>query len=114
MDKQSRRQVVRDYKERKVTPGIFAVRCAASGETWVGVSRNLEQQQNGIWFGLRQGSYPNRAAQAAWKAHGEAAFAFEILEAFDDPDAVSYVRDGWLKDRDAHWRAALKAPKLIG
>src|SRR5436853_96654 len=65
MDKQSRRQVVRDYKERKVSQGIFAVRCAATGEAWVGKSRNLEQQQNGIWFGLRSGGYVNRVLQAA-------------------------------------------------
>ena len=114
MDKQSRRQVVRDYKERQVTPGIFAVRCPASGEIWVGVSRNLEQQQNGIWFGLRQGNYRNPAARAAWRAHGEAAFVFEVLETFDDPEAAPYVQASWLKDRERHWREALSAPKLVG
>jgi hypothetical protein len=114
MDKLTRRQVVRDYKERKVTQGIFAVRCAATGQVWVGVSRNLEQQRNGIWFGLRQGSYPNRALQAVWAANGEAAFTFEVLEAIDDADLSAYARDNLLKDRDGHWRAALSAPKVIG
>ena len=113
MDKQSRRQVVRDYKERKVSQGIFAVRCA-TGEVWVGKSRNLEQQQNGIWFGLRSGGYINPAVQAAWTAHGEAAFSFEVLEAIDADDLSAYGRDNLLKDRDDHWRAALGATKLVG
>jgi hypothetical protein len=114
MDKQSRRQVVRDYRERKVSQGIFAVRCAATGETWVGKSRNLEQQQNGIWFGLRSGGYVNPAVQAAWTAHGEAAFSFEVLEAIDIEDLGPLGRDSLLKDRDAHWRAELGARKLVG
>ncbi|SRR5258708_11945077 len=114
MDKQSRRQVVRDYKERTVSQGIYAVRCAVTGEAWVGQSRNLEQQQNGIWFGLRQGGHPNRALQSAWAAHGETAFAFEVLETIEDADLSAYARANLLKDRDAHWRTQLGAPKIVG
>jgi hypothetical protein len=114
MDKQSRRQVVRDYKERKVSMGIFAVRCAVTGQAWVGQSRNLEQQQNGIWFSLRQGGHPNPTLRAAWAAHGEAAFAFEVLETIEDEALIAYARDNLLKDRDAHWRAELGATKIVG
>ena len=108
------RQVVRDYKDRKVSQGIFAVRCAATGETWVGKSRNLDQQQNRIWFGLRAGGYINPAVQAAWKANGEGAFTFEVLETIEDADLSDYSRANLLKERDAHWRAQLGAPKLVG
>ena len=114
MDKQSRRQVVRDYKERKVSQGIFAVRCAVTGEAWVGRSRNLEQQKNGIWFGLRAGGHANPALQAAWTAHGEAAFAFEVLETIEADDLSAYARDNLLQDRHTHWRAALGATKIVG
>lgn len=114
MDKQSRRQVVRDYKERKTPTGIYAVRCAVTGEAWVGQSRNLEQQQNRIWFGLRQAGHPNRALQAAWTAHGPAAFGFEVLEAIDDEGLSDYGRDDLLKARDAHWRSELGASKIVG
>ncbi|WP_372784971.1 GIY-YIG nuclease family protein [Phenylobacterium sp.] len=114
MDNQSRRQLVRDYKERKVSQGIFAVRCAATGEAWVGKSRNLEQQQNGIWFGLRCGDYINPAVQVAWTVHGEAAFAFDVLETIEIHDLSAYACANLLKDRDAHWRAELGAPKLVG
>jgi hypothetical protein len=114
MDKQIRRQAVRDYKERKVAIGVFAVRCAATGEAWVGASQNLDQQQNRIWFGLRQGGYPNPALRAAWAAHGEAAFVFEVLETLKDEDLSAYARGNLLKDRDAHWRSELGAAKIVG
>lgn len=114
MDKLSRRQILRDYKDRKAACGIFAVRCSATGECWIGKSRNLEQQRNGIWFGLRSGGYVNRAVQAAWAKHGEAAFSFEVLEALETEALSAYSRDNLLKDRDAHWRAELGAAKLVG
>jgi len=114
MDKQSRRQVIREYRERKIAQGIFAVRCSVTGEAWVGRSRNLGQQQNGIWFGLRQGGHPNPKLRAAWAAHGEAAFTFEVLEIIDDEGLSAYGRDNLLKDRDRHWRDALGATKIVG
>jgi hypothetical protein len=114
MDKDRRRDAIRDYKERKVPQGIFAVRCAATGEAWVGQSRDLAQQQNRIWFGLRLGGHPNPGLRAAWAAHGEAAFAFEVLEAIKDEDLGAYARDNLLKDRDAFWRAQLGATKIVG
>jgi hypothetical protein len=114
MDNQSRRQAIRDYKERKVPVGIYAVRCAVTGEAWVGQSQNLPQQQNRIWFGLRQGGHPNPSLRAAWSAHGEAAFAFDVLETVDDEGLNPYARGNLLKDRDAHWRSALGAAKIVG
>jgi hypothetical protein len=114
MDNQTRRQAVRDYKDRKVPIGIYAVRCTVTGEAWVGPSQNLGQQQNRIWFGLRQGGYPNPALRAAWAAHGEAAFAFEVLETLDDEGLSAYGRGSLLKDRDAHWRSQLGATKIVG
>jgi hypothetical protein len=114
MDKQSRRLAVSAYKERKVPQGIYAVRCAGSGEVWVGQSPNLEQQPNRIRFGLRQGGHPNPALRAAWAAHGEAAFAFEVLETVDVEDLSAYARANLLKDRDAFWRVELGAAKIVG
>ncbi|THD62288.1 GIY-YIG nuclease family protein [Phenylobacterium sp.] len=114
MDKQNRREAIRDYKERKVAQGIYAVRCAATGETWVGQSKNLGQQTNGLWFMLRGGGHPNKALQAAFAAHGAEAFAFDVLEIVETGDLSAYARNSKLKDRDAHWRAELGASKIVG
>jgi hypothetical protein len=114
MDKQSRREALRQYKEKKPAVGVFAVRCAASGEVWVAASRNLGQQQNGVWFGLRLGSHPNRALQAAWTAHGEAAFVFERLEVLEDRDHSPLAIDLMLKDAEKRWRETLGGGKVTG
>jgi hypothetical protein len=114
MEKQNRREAIRQYKDQKPEPGIFAVRCAATGEAWVGMSRNLAQQQNGIWFSLRMGGHPNRAVQAAWNAHGAESFGFEVLEVVDDEGLSRLGLESRLKDRSGHWREALAAGKLVG
>lgn len=107
-----RKDLIREYKEKKARPGIFAVRCAASGETWIGSSRNLDTQKNGIWFQLRSGSHVNPAVQAVWNKHGADTFSFDELETVDDENAQ--MTDLLLKDRAQHWRAKLGAAKLVG
>jgi len=107
-----RKDLIREYKERKARPGIFAVRCAATGEAWVGFSRNLDTQKNGIWFQLRSGSHVNAAVQKAWNKHGGDTFSFDELETVEDDNAE--IIDLLLKDRAAHWREKLGATKLVG
>jgi hypothetical protein len=114
MDKQARREAVREYKERKAQPGVFAVRCAPTGEVWVGTSRNLDQQQNREWFALKQGAHMNRALRAAWSEHGEAAFSFEPLEMVEDEGLSAVMLDKRLKERAEHWRGELGATKIAG
>jgi hypothetical protein len=114
MDKQSRRSAVRDYKERKTPAGVFAVRCAASGAAWVGLSRNLDGHQNSTFFALRMGSHPNKALQAAWSAHGPDALAFEVLEVIDDEEMTALGRADLLKRRERHWLETLGAAKILG
>ena len=114
MDKESRRDAVRDFKERKTTRGVFAVRCAASGQAWVSASRTLDSEETKLRFSLKHGGYINREVQAAWNTHGEAAVSFEILEVFDDEAMGPVGRGDLAKSRAAHWRAELGAAKLVG
>ena len=106
-----RKAAIAAYKERKVFAGIYAVRCAASGEAWVGQALNLEKVQNRIWFTLRQGGHPCRSLQAAWNAHGEAGLTFGECERLEDEESA-YVRDALLKERALHWQAELKAEAI--
>lgn len=114
MDKQTRRDLLRDYKERKSAMGVFAVRCAPTGEVWTAGSRNIDAQQNSLWFGLRNGGHINRAMQASWTAHGEAAFTFEVLERIEDDTMTPLGLADLLKARQRHWLEALGAKKAVG
>lgn len=107
-----KKEAIRKFKERKPLLGVFAVRCAASGAVWVGTSRNLDATRNGLWFGLRTGSYIDKSIQADWNAHGEPAFQYEILETLDGDLHPLAVKD-LLKEKGKHWVAQLSARPTV-
>ncbi len=108
-----RKALLREYKERKVEAGIYAVRCVANGQAWVGATPDLSTRQNGVWFSLRLGSHRDRSLQAAWNANGADAFVFEAVEAVDVEGLDRFGRDSRLKERRQHWIAALNATGLM-
>lgn len=111
MTQANRKALIAAYKERKTVAGVFAVICSATGQAWVGQSRHVETQKNGLWFTLRHGSCRVPALQAAWAEHGEAEFRFEELDRL--PEDVSALRIGdELKKRAATWAARLEASAI--
>ncbi|HEY1225343.1 MAG TPA: GIY-YIG nuclease family protein [Brevundimonas sp.] len=111
MTRPDRKALTAAYKERKSVAGVFAVLCTATGQAWVGQSRHIDTQQNGLWFALRQGGSPWRDLQQAWNAHTEADFRFEQLDRLS-PDVTPLTRDMELKERAARWRDRLGAASL--
>jgi hypothetical protein len=105
-----RKAAIAAFKERKVEAGIYAVRCSGSGQAWVGRSPTIDTVRTRLWFMLRTGGNSHPELQAAWDAHGEGSFSFEVLERLDEEQTVTpYIRDATLKERMAHWREELGA-----
>jgi hypothetical protein len=92
------------YKERKVTAGIYALCCTATGALWIGRAPDLATIGNRLRFTLGQGSNPHRGLQEAWTRHGAEAFTFEVLESLTEDD-LRLGRDRALKRRLDHWLA---------
>lgn len=111
MNGTDRKAAVSAYKERKTAAGIYAVRCAATGDCWVGQAPDLGAIKNRLWFTLKLGTAPHRGLQAAWNAHGADQFMFEALETMPE-EALPFARIAWLKQRLAHWRTELKASAI--
>ena len=80
MKTESRADLRRRYKEEGRPMGVYAFRNAANGKVLVGASQNLPGAENALRFQLKLGSHRNRELQADWKAHGEASFAWEVLD----------------------------------
>src|SRR4030042_6570828 len=89
MDVKSRKDIKREYKERRRSAGVFQVRNKANGKVLLGSSLNLEGPLNAHKFMLTIGRHRNDMLQKEWNEFGADQFAFEILEvvkAKDDPD----------------------------
>jgi hypothetical protein len=110
--KESRKEAIRKFKERKPSVGTYAVRCVATGRAWVGTSRNLEATKNGGWFCLRSGSHQDKSLQQQWDVHGETAFQYEILDRVDE-DVHPLELNDLLKLKRNDWAARLNAQQLL-
>src|SRR5689334_15415195 len=108
----TRKEAIQQYKLRKPQRGAFAVRSTATGSVWVGSSPTLDSVQNSIWFGLRHGSYYDKALQSEWNTYGESAFTYEILEQLDEDVNPLAIRD-LLKATKAAWVDRLNAQPLL-
>lgn len=111
MPREARKAAVNAYKDRAVEAGIYAIRCAATGETWVGGAPDLPAIRNRLWFTLRLGTNTHRTLQDAWNRHGADAFAFEIVERLDE-EASGYVRDRAMKEHLTRWADRLGAVRI--
>ena len=112
MNSQNRKQAIAAYKDRKPAYGLYAVICNATGQVWVGISRHVDTQQNGLWFALRQGNSLNKTLQAAWISHGEGEFRFEELDRLSE-DYSELTRMDELKQRQKLWLMRLQARSLL-
>lgn len=114
MSKERRRELLAAYKEKKPRPGVFAVRCAATGQVWVQANPNLDTCKNGVWAALRFGGHPNKVLQAAWDAHGADTFVLEEVEALEEKDLSGWELTSKLKSRERHWREVMNATAVAG
>lgn len=112
MEKSTRKAAIAAYKERKAVAGIYAVRCLASGQCWVGGTPDLSTIRNRLWFTLRQEASPHRPLQEAWRLHGAGAFVLETVEEMKQDEEPPFIRDRRLRDRRAYWLAALQAAPI--
>lgn len=111
MEQEKRRAAIAAYKERDVIPGIYAVRCTATGECWVGRAPDLLTIHNRLWFSLRLGSCPHRTLQQAWRENGAEAFSFERIEELDSEE-LGFALDRVMGERLAHWCDQLSARRI--
>jgi hypothetical protein len=85
-----RKELIRQYKERRPEMGVFQIRNTANGRVLIGSSTDLPSMLNRQQAQLRLGSHPNRDLQADWRAFGADAFTFETLDTLSRPEDPAY------------------------
>jgi hypothetical protein len=100
--KAERKEAARQFKERKPSPGIYALRCRTTGRSWIDSSPNLDAAQNSQLFQLRQKLHRNKDLQTEWNTYGEESFEFAILEALPEDTSQLNLHD-LLTERKQAW-----------
>ena len=80
-----RRKELRDaYKSRRPDMGVVELRCTATGQRFLGITRDAAKELNSLRAKLNGGGHPNRPLQQLWSEHGENGFDF-----YENPEDVS-------------------------
>ena len=94
MDKQSRKDMIGQYKMRKPDKGIISFLCTETGEEFLGKANDIPSEFNGLKFKLSSGGHPNKRLQELWNTYGEEGFEITVaceLE-YEDP-TLDYSED---------------------
>ncbi|PZU47672.1 MAG: hypothetical protein DI568_09005 [Sphingomonas sp.] len=106
-----RKAQIAAWKERRVTAGVYALRCPAADGLWIGRAPDISTIERRIRFTLRSSGSAQRDLQAAFTAHGDEALSFEVLERLE-PDADGPVPDYLLRSRHESWLARLGGKRI--
>lgn len=109
MDSSDKKAAIAAYKNREANAGIYMLRCARSGQQWVGYTPDFDAIINRVTFSLRLGNHVSRTLQAAWNQHGQDCLVLEQIERFD-PKKIPAGEA--LKARLADWQQELDALPL--
>lgn len=77
------------YKSRKVTGGVFCIRCEGSGRAWLKAAQNLDGQRSRFQFSVIHDSCWEPGMLPDWKKYGAASFTFTVLEELEKKNEQS-------------------------
>jgi hypothetical protein len=83
-NKENRKQLTREYKERKKQIGVFVIRNKITGRVFLDRSLSLDMAYNKHRFSLNFGNHRNKELQADWTRHGEENFEYEVIERLEE------------------------------
>jgi len=87
MDMRRKKELLEEYRNRRPEMGVVSFRCIATGESFMGSTKDTKAYFNSERFKLLSGGHPNRQFQEIWNKHGEEGFEVSVLKTlkYDDP-----------------------------
>ena len=108
MPQETRRELVRKYKETVRPAGVFVIRNMLDGRVYVAGSLDVEGAMNRARFELGLRSHRNKALVRDWMAHGAEHFSFEVIDRVKERDDPAFDRTAELEKLLALWREELQ------
>ena len=87
-----RKRLVNEYKQRKLSGGIYKITNSLSKKYLLGRSQDIKAMQNRFNFSVSVGSCVHPKLQKDWRDFGGKIFTFDILESI-------YIKEGQSQDK---------------
>ncbi len=87
MDKERKKQLLEEYKNRRPEMGIIAFTCVDNKESFLCTSTDTRADFNSICCKLSTSWHPCKRLQALWKQYGESGFTQSVIRVlkYEDP-----------------------------
>ncbi len=108
----SRRDISREYKERRLHGGVYTITNTVSGKYLIGHAADLASMRNRFQFAVTTGSAVDPRLCGDWVELGAAAFRLDVLEEIEqqpEQSQADFLND--LQTLEQLWRANLDASK---
>ena len=108
----SRRDISREYKERRLHGGVYTITNTVSGKYLIGHAADLASMRNRFQFAVTTGSAVDPRLRGDWVELGAAAFRLDVLEEIEqqpEQSQADFLND--LQTLESLWRANLDASK---
>lgn len=79
LDKEQRRAMASNWKERHPQMGVVSVKCNATGEQFFDTTRDTATWFNRHRFELNGANHRNKHLQELWNQYGESDFALAVV-----------------------------------
>ena len=108
-----RKAMLRAYRDRKVTGGVYGYRNATNGKILLQSTCDITKAANLLAFSKEMGLCPHPLLRDDWGASGGSAFSVEILETLDKKEEQTgeeFAAD--VRTLESLWRERLGATGL--
>ncbi|MCL1948508.1 MAG: GIY-YIG nuclease family protein [Turicibacter sp.] len=89
MEKQTKKEITAQYKERDIIGGVYLIRNLESGKLFLDVDTNIGAIQNRFNFAVRTNTCVQMKLQKDWNAQKGQGFEFEVLETLEKDNGQS-------------------------
>lgn len=89
MDAERRKQLLREWKSRRPEMGVVSIRCTATGDEFLAISKDTRAWANSHVARLEAGNHGNAKLQRLWNEYGKDALEFSVVELLDYDDDPS-------------------------
>ncbi|NLD49565.1 MAG: GIY-YIG nuclease family protein [Clostridiaceae bacterium] len=105
-NKKTKKEMISQYKERKVIGGVFIIKNTQSGQIMLEASANLQGSRNRFEFSRQTGVAVNLKMQNDWNRLGGLAFVFEVLEELEKKETqteaefredLEFLKEVWME-----------------
>lgn len=97
MEKNKKKELVSEWKERHPGIGVMSVKCIETGEAFYDYTKDSSTWFNRHRFELNAGNHRNKRLQELWNTYTESGFTFTVVSEFEYEE-LSDVKSKDLKE----------------